>query len=73
MIRLNIMKEKHFGKNVYTNLMTDIIRKTQCLCLNCNIMNKCKIAKSLYKICIDNHCALMITRCKNWKANEEKP
>ena len=69
---INVKQEKHYGKQVWVNLMTDIIRKTQCLCLNCNVMNKCKIAKALYKICVDNHCALMITRCKNWKIEENK-
>ena len=60
-----------YGVEVWCNERTDILRGSQCLCLNCALMNNgCLIAKNLYDFCRNEDIALMVTRCPNWK---EKP
>lgn len=59
--------ETHFNEPVMVNLDTDIMRKTECLCLNCSIMKDCDSAKQFYSICCTKNIALMVTRCKNFK------
>lgn len=63
---MNVQLEKHFGIYVQTNVETDRARRKECLCLNCAIMTSCPVAKQLLQICVQNDCALMITRCKSF-------
>lgn len=64
---MKLKVETHFNEPVITNLDTDNMRKTECMCLNCGIMNDCESAKKFYAICCDNNIALMVTRCRNFK------
>lgn len=62
---------KH-GVEVWTNEETDELRKTECLCLNCEKLVTCKMAKKLYEICVNDDMAMMITRCPRWRASNER-
>lgn len=66
-----ITNELHYGKEVWTNTVTDKIRREECLCLCCEKMkydkkSNCPIAQSLYEICCNNNVAFMLTRCKSF-------
>ena len=63
---MEIKQELHYGENVWTNIQTDELRKTDCLCLNCSKTHDCPQAKTFYQICVDCDIALMVTRCKSF-------
>jgi len=66
---MNIAKEVHDDRTVFVNKDTDDLRRTECLCLNCEIKDKhkCIIASTLYDTCVFEDLAIMITRCPNFK------
>lgn len=64
----NIIKENHYGVDVWSNHEMDVLRKTECLCLNCNDMLNCPTAKKLYEICRQDNMAMMITRCEKFSS-----
>ena len=64
------VQEVHFEKPVWVNLLTERLRPTECLCLNCQRLldiPKCEIANRLYKVCVEDNVAMAITRCPVWK------
>jgi hypothetical protein len=72
---MKIETQKHYGCNVETNIAMDILRRDQCLCLNCKgelidmdskEFHKCPVAQKLYEICQQENIALMVTRCPNF-------
>jgi len=69
---MNAVKEEHYGVSVWVNPKTEMIRKRECLCLNCISMSKCKVAKKLYAICVDDNLAMAVTRCPKLTRKEEK-
>lgn len=65
-----IQKQKHYGAQVWTNIAMDTLRRTECLCLLCDEMQKegpCEIGLELYRICQQYDLALAVTRCPSWK------
>ena len=57
-----------YGRDVWSNKATDILRGGECLCLNCGLMNNgCNVSQSLYSLCKAEDIALMVTRCPEWK------
>lgn len=72
----NIVVQKEcFKEQVYTNLIMDELRKSNCLCLNCELMTgvretNCDIANQLYKIAVENNMAMAITRCKKYSTKK---
>ena len=60
---MKIETQEHYGCKVQTNVAMDILRRDQCLCLNCDRISYCEEASSLYDICRDRNLALMVTRC----------
>jgi hypothetical protein len=65
-------QETHYGREVWVNPVTESLRPTECLCMNCNNLkpgqpDNCPIAQSLYEICVREGVALAITRCPIWK------
>jgi len=67
-MRFNPIKQKHHGEEIWTNLITENSRKTECLCLNCNDLKECPKAKQLYKLCISEEFMFMMTRCRDFKS-----
>jgi hypothetical protein len=65
-----IIHERHYGVKVWTNELMDALRREECLCLNCDKMMECEIARALYVMCQDDNLALAMTRCKHWKSKE---
>lgn len=63
---VKVERQEHYGWPVYTNLMTDPLRREQCLCLNCHGFEKCEIAPKLFELCEKEHLAVMVTRCPGW-------
>ncbi len=65
-------KEKHYNQEVFVNPTTESLRRTECLCLNCDDLKpgqtgNCPIAQLFYQICVKENIALTVTRCPNWK------
>lgn len=61
-----------YGETVSVNTLMDQLRKTQCLCLNCELMTEsmetnCQIAQSIYEMCVENYMSMAITKCKAYK------
>ena len=77
MIKLPV-KQIHDHKTVWTHEVMDLLRKSDCLCLNCdNLAHEdptigtkfpCKIAGQLLIICQQQDTALAVTRCPKWRA-----
>jgi hypothetical protein len=61
-----IIKELHYGEEVWTNTVTDAMRKIECLCLNCNNISHCPMAHRFFDACKEENIALMVTRCKSF-------
>lgn len=62
-------KEVREPEQVWANTGMDELRKSECLCLNCDRKNdkppynSCPIASQLYQICVEDCIALAVTRC----------
>ena len=71
---MEIKEIEKYGKMVKQNVAMDTLRKTECLCLNCEklVTGECETAKKLYDICKDHNVAMAITRCPNFVKKEEK-
>jgi len=63
--------KQHHSVFVWEHTVTDAMRKEECLCLNCNKMQRCSMAAILYNMCKLQDIAMMITRCKHWFAKEK--
>jgi hypothetical protein len=56
-------------EKIWANIQMDELRRTECLCLNCERTREdshytsCPIAKTLYTMAIKNDMAMAITRC----------
>ena len=64
---LRIRKEKKYGVYVWINTETDELRREQCLCLNCDHLTQCVIAKNSHELCKKHDIAFMMTRCPKWE------
>ena len=64
-MKFKIKKAEHYKVIVTEHSKMDELRKTQCLCLNCDYM-PCKDSQKLFKVCLAANIALAVTRCKNW-------
>lgn len=64
---MDISKGVKYGTEVWINNATDDLKKTECLCLNCENIKLCDTAKQLYNMCVIDDIAIMITRCKDFK------
>ena len=63
-----LKKVEKCGETVWQNERMDLMRKEQCLCLNCGEKPRCLVAPSLFRLCTLNDIALMVTRCPDWEA-----
>ena len=61
-----IQIQNHFGVDVKTHIVMDMLRKGECLCNNCNNKPRCETAKQLYSICKEKNIAMAITRCPDF-------
>ena len=64
------LKEK-YSKMVWTHGEMDELRKAQCLCLHCQKLSSCMMARTLFELCQPHNVAMAITRCPNWEAPEK--
>ncbi len=65
-------QEIHYGEQVWVNPTTESLRRTECLCLNCDNLkpgrsDNCHMAKAFYQVCVEENVALAVTRCRLWK------
>jgi len=60
-------QETHYGKKVWVNPTLECRRRCECLCLNCENLDSCHIAKAFYQICVQENVALAVSRCPLWK------
>lgn len=61
-------QEVHHDSKVWVNPTTESLRRTECLCFNCDKSkpgqsDHCQIASSLYQICVKENVAFALTRC----------
>ena len=70
--------EEHYGANVWTNNDTDSIRRKECLCYNCKLLDlsrpdsdNCPMAGMLYHFCRTTNLAVMVTRCPAFEPKVE--
>lgn len=66
-----------YGRNTLELPTADSLRKTDCLCLNCDRLkpgspNNCPHAQALYEICKEIAGATFITRCSFWLPNTSR-
>jgi hypothetical protein len=69
---MKIVRENHYGQDVWVNQFTERFRKEECLCLHCDILKECSYAKRLYETCVAGDIALAVTRCKHYTSNYTK-
>jgi hypothetical protein len=66
-----IENQEHCGAIVKTNVAMDLLRKDQCLCINCCFSgygdSSCETAKQFYEICKRDNIAMAITRCPRFE------
>jgi len=63
--------ETHFGKEVWTHPLMEVLRTSECLCMKCDKLkpdqpDNCKIANELFEVCVKEDVALAVTRCPEW-------
>jgi hypothetical protein len=64
---MRIEKTVAHDVEVFADLEMDNLRKERCLCLNCSkTENSCNTSKILYYLSLQNHVAMMITRCPQY-------
>ena len=67
----NIKQIEKYSRMVWSNVEMDELRKTECLCLNCEKMGAtCEYSSILYHLCIVADLAMMITRCPEFSRKE---
>lgn len=69
-------QQVHYGAKVWVNPTTEAMRKTECLCWNCDNLkpdkpDSCAIAEALFQIIKRENLALTITRCPDWEPYKE--
>lgn len=70
MIKQKMVQVEKYGVWVWSNESMDANRRTQCLCLNCDMLTGCSTSEKLYGICKQSDIALMVTRCPDWESND---
>jgi len=55
--------EEHHDAMVCVNTLTERLRRSECLCLNCINLKDCNYAQQLFELCRKGYVALMVTRC----------
>ena len=58
-----------YGRKVWCNAVTDELRKTDCLCLNCKALGDCHTSEAFNHISKESGVVVMITRCPIFKRN----
>lgn len=60
---MKLQYENHYGQWVHVNRDTEDIRRTECLCMNCQNLETCPIAAEGHRLCQLTDIAFMVTRC----------
>ena len=69
-------QEVHHGTKVWVNPTTETVRRSECLCWNCENLkpdqpDNCAKAEALYQIIKREDLVLIITRCPAWQPKKE--
>lgn len=67
----DVKEIEKYGKTVWCHGKMDGMRKINCLCLHCALLEDCDEAYELLKFSIDHNMAMAITRCPNWERVSE--
>jgi len=62
-----VEKIEKYGREVWSHVEMDELRRSQCLCLNCALIRKCAIAQAGYRLCEKNGVAFAMTRCPKYE------
>jgi hypothetical protein len=49
----------------------DELRRDRCLCLQCDFLKSCDLARTMFILCKDHDMALAVTRCKQFDSGEK--
>ena len=66
---MNIEYQEHYGEKVWVNTDIESLRKKECLCLKCDNLSYCSVAKIMKAMCVENNLAFAMTRCKNFSCH----
>jgi len=58
-----VSKIEKYGVLVFQHPEMDELRRSQCLCLNCQKMDNCEIAHAGFELCKKFNIAYAVTRC----------
>jgi hypothetical protein len=69
---MKIENVNRYGTETFENTSMDSFRHKECMCYHCRAFSidseeNCPVAQQLYKICVENNMAMIITRCKFWE------
>jgi hypothetical protein len=60
-----------YGKDVWQHHEMDGLRRSECLCLNCEKLTTCDIANALLHLTVKEHVAFAVTRCPLWEPTKK--
>lgn len=69
---MNIKRQEHYGERVWVNTDVENLRRKECLCLLCDNIKYCSVAKIMKSICVENNLAFIMTRCKDFSCHAYK-
>jgi len=71
-MKSRVSQQNHHNEIVWTNELMDELRRSECLCLNCQFMpiQNCIFSKKLFNLCKDFNLALAVTRCPDWQGED---
>jgi hypothetical protein len=65
-MEFHVERVKKYGAEVWQHPEMDELRRKQCLCLNCQDMQGCPTAATLFELCNRRDVALAVTRCPDF-------
>lgn len=60
---MKLVTLEKYGVKVWANEYTESLRRTECLCFNCELLDRCIIAAQGLALCKTYNIAFMVTRC----------
>ena len=57
-----------YGATVWANPKTEALRRDECLCLHCESLGDCIVAKRGLDLCRAGNLAFIVTRCPVWES-----
>lgn len=68
--RFHVERIEKYGRMVWRHAVMDHLRSSECLCLNCALLENCDIAEEGFEFAKKYGVAYAMTRCPEWKPGE---